>query len=129
MSVCTAKRYCKKNTSYLCDKEHDDCKFKAHKPEPNESVSPSRTRGSLPAAPGQSEVEAAAVQLAPILCPRPQDSKSLPQCGADLDAFVMNTMLYKATTHEERLRVLTAIRDMAYSTGYRHGYKDAKDGE
>lgn len=28
MSVCTAKRYCKKNTSYLCDKEHDDCKFK-----------------------------------------------------------------------------------------------------
>ncbi len=46
------------------------CKFgQAHKPAVNESGSPSRTRGSLPAAPGQSEVEAAASQLARVLCP------------------------------------------------------------
>ena len=43
--------------------------YGAHKPAVNESVSPSRTRGSLPASPGQIEVEAAAVQLAPVLCP------------------------------------------------------------
>ena len=48
-------------------------KLKAHNSRaheaPNESVSPSRTRGSLPASTGQSESEAAGVQLAPVLCP------------------------------------------------------------
>ena len=53
-----------------------DLKSKAHKPDPNESVSPSRTRGSLPASPGQIESEAAAVQLAPVLCPQDLNHKS-----------------------------------------------------
>ena len=45
-------------------------KFGAHKPEPDEATEPTRTRGSLPASTGQSESEAAAVQLAPVLCPQ-----------------------------------------------------------
>lgn len=38
----------------------------AHKPEPNESVSSARTRGSLTAPHGQSESETTAPQLAPF---------------------------------------------------------------
>jgi len=57
------------NKGYECFNAECPGKKEAHKPEPNGSVSPSRTRGSLPASSGQIEVEAAAVQLAPVLCP------------------------------------------------------------
>ena len=68
MSVKSNHGWCDYNVAGDCC-ELEPCSIHAHNPAVNESVSPSRTRGSLPASPGQSESEAAAVQLAPVLCP------------------------------------------------------------
>ena len=68
MSVKCNHGWCDYNVAGDCC-ELEPCSIHAHNPAVNESVSPSRTRGSLPASPGQIEAEAAAVQLAPVLCP------------------------------------------------------------
>lgn len=56
--------HCEYNSWRFCQVSNEAEECEAHKPYPNESVSPSRTRGSLTASPGQSESEAAAVQRA-----------------------------------------------------------------
>ena len=76
MSVKCNHGWCDYNVAGDCC-ELEPCSIHAHNPAVNESVSPSRTRGSLPASPGQIEAEAAAVQLAPVLCP-PDDLNHKP---------------------------------------------------
>ena len=51
-----------------CNEAPINCKGldKCHKPDPNESVSSSRTRGSLAASSGQNEVEATALNSPPF---------------------------------------------------------------
>jgi len=66
--------YCKRTDCHRyepdipCD--YDNCdEPKVHKPEPNESPSSPRTRGSLPASQADSAFEGTGTQLAPVLCP------------------------------------------------------------
>ena len=59
---------CDLNDNYSCVINPIYCPYRAHKPEPNESVSPSRTSGS-PTALRADSVEATASQLAPVLRP------------------------------------------------------------
>jgi hypothetical protein len=59
---------CSPGLQNFCKTKTKGCNCQAHKPEPNESVSPSRTSGS-PTASRSDSVEAAASQLAPVLRP------------------------------------------------------------
>jgi len=57
---CPAKHYKNVECAPNCGQ------FKAHKPEPNESPSSPRTRGSLAASPGQNEVEGTVLNSPPF---------------------------------------------------------------
>ena len=60
------KQVCQFNNDRDCKYDTDECLILAHKPEPNESPSSPRTRGSLAASPGQNEVEGTVLNSPPF---------------------------------------------------------------
>jgi hypothetical protein len=69
MSVNCKYSPCCYNDAGECRYGYERCKWRAHKPKPNESTSSPRTSGSPTASRSDSPVEVTAVQLAPVLRP------------------------------------------------------------
>ena len=126
MDYCTICKFQHKGKGGLDCPNAAFCNVPGHKPDSTTAGPSGRAVVGCPPV-GQPTLDPTRFTAGPIGCP--QDSKSLPQCGADLEADKMDEMLDKASKHEDRLGALVAIRDLAYSIGYRQGYRDAKDGE
>jgi len=87
--------FCAQNKDGICEEVTCTGNVKVHKPEPNESPSSPRTRGSLPASQADSAFEGTGSQLAPVLCPPDPLLSDKPggvvikcvSCGAMLPSF------------------------------------------
>ena len=111
--------FCAQNKDGICEEVTCTGNVKVHKPEPNESPSSPRTRGSLPASQADSAFEGTGSQLAPVLCPpdpllsdKPGGDHDCPakpcdecmECFSNDDLFLQSRPLHAGREHAGNTR-------------------------